>query len=59
MVERHSHSLPVTYVPNGKDDTVSYGYLDFRFQNNQKYPIKIQAVVNKNTLDIAFISVDK
>ena len=59
VVERHTHSLPVTYVPTGKDATVSYGYLDFRFQNNQKYPIKIQAVVNKNTLDIAFISVDK
>lgn len=58
VVERHTHSLPVTYVPTGKDATVSYGYLDFRFQNNQKYPIKIQAVVNKNTLDIAFVSVE-
>ena len=59
VVERHTHSLPVTYVPTGKDATVSYGYLDFRFQNNQKYPVKIQASVHKNTLDIAFVSVDK
>ena len=59
VVERHTHSLPVTYVPTGKDATVSYGYLDFRFQNNRNYPVKIQAVVNKNTLDIAFVSVDK
>lgn len=59
VVERHTHSLPVTYVPTGKDATVSYGYLDFRFQNNRNYPVKIQAVVNKNTLNIAFVSVDK
>lgn len=59
IVERHTHSLPVTYVPTGKDATVSYGYLDFRFQNNKTYPVKIQAVVKKNTLEIAFVSVDK
>ena len=59
VVERHTHSLPVTYVPTGKDATVSYGYLDFRFQNNKPYPVKIQAAVGKNTLDIAFVAVGK
>lgn len=33
IVERHSHSLPVTYVPKGMDATVSAPSLDFRFTN--------------------------
>ena len=32
--ERSSHSLPVSYVPIGRDATVSYGSLDFKFSNN-------------------------
>jgi len=34
VVERHSHSLPVSYVPVGGDATVAYGLLDFRFRND-------------------------
>jgi len=34
VIERHSHSLPVTYVPRGKDATIAYGTLDFKFKNN-------------------------
>jgi len=34
VIERHEHSGPVTYVPPGRDATVSYGGPDFRFQNN-------------------------
>lgn len=55
VVERHTHSLPVTYVPTGRDATVSYGYLDFRFQNNGKRPVKIRAIVERNILDISFL----
>ena len=32
--ERHNHSLPVAYLNPGRDASVSYGHLDFRFQNN-------------------------
>jgi vancomycin resistance protein YoaR len=32
--ERSSHSLPVSYVPIGRDATVSYGSLDFKFSNS-------------------------
>lgn len=55
VVERHTHSLPVTYVPTGKDATVSYGWLDFRFKNQYAKPVKIQAVAGKNTLEISFV----
>lgn len=43
IVERRSHSLTVSYVPKGQDATVSYGSLDFKFRNNTKHPIKIEA----------------
>ena len=41
IVERHTHALPVHYVPKGMDATVSYGYLDFVFRNTKPYPIQI------------------
>lgn len=43
IVERHNHSFAVGYVPDGNDATVYYGSLDFRFENNTQYPIKLVA----------------
>lgn len=39
IVERHSHSLPVSYVPKGMDATISYPSLDLKIQNNKEMPI--------------------
>lgn len=39
VIERHRHTKPVHYVPEGKDATVSYGDLDLRFQNNRNGPV--------------------
>lgn len=50
VVERHIHSLPVPYVPLGKDATVSYGSKDFKFKNNQKRTLVIQTRVDGNKL---------
>jgi vancomycin resistance protein YoaR len=44
IVERHHHSLDVGYVPKGRDATVSYGSLDFRFQNTSGVPFLIKTV---------------
>ncbi len=41
IVERHSHSLPVSYVPKGMDATVSSPSLDFRFTNTYEQPMLI------------------
>lgn len=41
IVERHAHGKKVTYVPEGKDATISYGSLDFRFKNDGNYDIKL------------------
>ena len=43
IVERTSHSLPVSYMPPGQDATIAEGYIDFKFRNNTGYPVKIVA----------------
>lgn len=42
IVERHGHTKRVHYVPKNKDATVTYPYLDFRFQNNTGSPLIIR-----------------
>jgi len=51
-VERHHHSLDVGYVPKGRDATVSYGSLDFRFQNTNDVPFLIKATYGNDFLTI-------
>lgn len=46
IVSRTNHSLPVSYVPMGRDATVSYGSIDFKFENNTSAPIKIVATAS-------------
>ncbi len=52
VTERHTHSLPVAYVPKGKDATVAYGALDFKFQNNRAYPVTVKAYTNGGSLTV-------
>lgn len=52
FVERHHHSLDVGYVPKGRDATVSYGALDFRFQNTSDVPFLIKAIYGQDFLTI-------
>ncbi|AOT72369.1 VanW family protein [Geosporobacter ferrireducens] len=52
IVERVNHSIPSTYVPKGLDATVSYGVLDFKFQNTFSQPIYIESSVHGNQLTI-------
>ena len=55
VVERHNHSLTVSYTPLGQDATVSWGGPDFRFKNNTKYPIKILASQSGGSMYIQLI----
>ena len=50
IVERHNHSMPVKYVSPGRDATVSYGSLDFRFENNTDGLLFIGATADRETL---------
>ncbi|MGE7981297.1 VanW family protein [Solibacillus sp. NPDC093137] len=53
ITERHHHSLNIGYVPTGRDATVSYGSLDFKFQNTSGAPFLIKSYYSKGALTIA------
>lgn len=46
VVERHSHSQEVSYVPPGRDATVAYDYLDFKFENSTEQPILVRVYLS-------------
>lgn len=46
ITRRVSHSREVTYVPPGRDATVSWGGPDFRFKNNLDKPVLIRIKVS-------------
>lgn len=52
ITERHHHSLNVGYVPTGRDATVSYGTLDFKFQNTSGAPFLIKTFYRQGELTI-------
>ncbi|MDR2650325.1 MAG: VanW family protein [Clostridiales bacterium] len=58
IVERHSHSLPVEYVPKGKDAATSYGGIDFKFKNTYFYPVEIDTGVVDNALTIQIVAAE-
>lgn len=51
-VERHHHSVSVGYVPEGRDATVSYGGLDFRFANTAGVPLLLKTHVAQGKLTV-------
>lgn len=51
-VERHHHSKEIGYVPKGRDATVSYGTLDFRFQNTTGFPFMIISTTAENSITV-------
>lgn len=54
IVERYNHSYAVSYVPAGRDATVSYGGKDFKFKNTRTYPVKIVASAKNGVVSISF-----
>jgi len=58
VLERKNHSLPVSYVKLGRDATVVYGVLDFRFRNNQQYPIRIESSISGGSLKIDICGIE-
>lgn len=49
IVERECHQFQVGYLPWGMDATVSWGWPDFKFRNNNEYPIMIHSWVDEAT----------
>jgi vancomycin resistance protein YoaR len=52
IVERSNHSLTVPYVKPGRDATVYYGQLDFRFQNTTTAPLYIRASASRGRMRV-------
>lgn len=50
IVRRSHHSAPIGYLPLGLDATVSYGSLDFKFQNDTDAPVYIAATMHGREL---------
>ena len=46
IVSRTNHRFVPSYVTAGRDATVVYGSIDFKFKNTRKYPIKIESSVS-------------
>ena len=57
IVERHNHSYVTSYCAAGRDATVSYGSLDFKFKNSRKYPIKIVASVSGGVATVSIFGI--
>lgn len=54
VVERHTHTMPVPYVPYGQDATVCYGAKDFKLKNNMETNVLVMAQGVDNILYIGF-----
>lgn len=53
VVDRSNHYFETSYVDAGRDATVSWGTVDFKFKNNRKYPIKVEAVSKNGVTKIS------
>lgn len=54
---RLCHSLPVPYVPTGRDATVSYGSADFVFTNTADHPIALDSTYANGSLTFRILGV--
>ncbi|MCM3713619.1 VanW family protein [Alkalihalobacillus oceani] len=55
IIERNPHSLPVSYVPEGRDAMVNWGTSDLRFRNSFDYPVLIQMKVDREKSELIAI----
>lgn len=52
IVERHTHSGDVHYIPLGYDAAVNYSSMDFKFINIKSYPIKLTVSLKEGYLTV-------
>lgn len=57
ILQRSSHSAKVTYVPAGRDATVSWGGPDFKFKNNLDKPILIKIHIKHGRITVNIYTV--
>ena len=59
IIERKNHQFVTSYVPVGRDATVAYGLIDFKFKNTREYPIKIITKVVSGVVSIQIKGIAK
>jgi vancomycin resistance protein YoaR len=52
VVRRHNHSIPVPYVPLGRDATVSDPWLDLVIENDSPFPVAIVTELGRSHLTV-------
>ena len=52
IVERHSHSRDVGYIPQGRDAAIAYGGEDLKFKNVKSFPISIDAKIDEGNKEV-------
>lgn len=55
VVERHRHTIPVNYVPPGKDAAIAGNIKDFRFKNDGEKAILINSKVEEDKLVVIIL----
>ncbi|WP_031513120.1 VanW family protein [Desulfofalx alkaliphila] len=55
VLERHTHTIPVNYVPVGRDATIAGDILDFRFKNSGKKPVLISSELEDNKIVVTIL----
>lgn len=50
IISRANHSLPVAYVPLGRDATYASELIDFKFRNNSQYPLFVESYCEDNKI---------
>ncbi len=59
IVRRANHSIPITYVPLGRDATVTDTGLDLVIENPHPHPIAIVTEVGRSSLTVRVLGVPK
>lgn len=57
ITERHEHGIELGYIEQGKDSTVAYDDLDFKFKNNTNYDIKLQVTSSNKEVSVTITKV--
>lgn len=57
IVDRSNHQFLTSYVSAGRDATVSWGAIDFKFKNTRTYPIKIEASAKNGVCTMSIVGI--
>lgn len=57
IVERKNHQFVTSYLPAGRDATVVYGVIDFKFKNTREYPVRLVATAKNGIATVSMYGI--